>query len=273
MKEDLTGENSIDDFGTIFSNWMIDSSELLAYKEDLYEYTEPDYDINYDFRNFEVLDTPKESKIEMPVLQQVGSSEIFLTNQSGCVHNTPFCDESCLFLKTPLCNDNYEQVINCENMFSPDLNFIDEFTLDPVTESIYNIHETMNIDELNVDGKLPQLSQIAVKKDDEEKTFQCTYKSCNKWYAKSSHLKAHLRRHTGEKPFRCTWPGCCWRFSRSDELSRHRRSHFGIKPYNCCYCPKAFSRSDHLAKHKKVHERRMGQYSKIGNCKAAFKIN
>ncbi|CAK1542105.1 unnamed protein product [Leptosia nina] len=86
--------------------------------------------------------------------------------------------------------------------------------------------------------------------------FRCPVPECGKLYAKASHVRAHLRRHSGEKPYKCTWGGCSWRFARSDELARHRRSHSGDKPYRCSECSKRFARSDHLAKHRRVHARR-----------------
>lgn len=92
-----------------------------------------------------------------------------------------------------------------------------------------------------------------------KKKHVCHIVGCNKVYGKTSHLKAHLRWHSGERPFECDWPNCTKSFTRSDELSRHKRTHTGDKRFVCKLCQKQFTRSDHLQKHMKVHNKKPGE--------------
>ncbi|XP_071772071.2 transcription factor Sp3-like isoform X3 [Centroberyx gerrardi] len=94
-----------------------------------------------------------------------------------------------------------------------------------------------------------------------KKQHICHIPGCGKVYGKTSHLRAHLRWHSGERPFVCNWMFCGKRFTRSDELQRHRRTHTGEKKFVCTECSKRFMRSDHLAKHIKTHQNKKGGVS------------
>ncbi|XP_041700251.2 transcription factor Sp3-like isoform X1 [Coregonus clupeaformis] len=102
-----------------------------------------------------------------------------------------------------------------------------------------------------------------------KKQHICHIPGCGKVYGKTSHLRAHLRWHSGERPFVCSWMYCGKRFTRSDELQRHRRTHTGEKKFVCPECSKRFMRSDHLAKHIKTHQNKKGGMNSVSNAVVA----
>lgn len=66
----------------------------------------------------------------------------------------------------------------------------------------------------------------------QERPYKCNI--CPLGFKKSSHLKQHIRSHTGEKPFRCS--ECERSFVSNGVLKAHIKTHSGVREYKCTVC-------------------------------------
>lgn len=273
--ENIFNDNLLNDFGfeTSFCNILSqtenenDLNQALNYFTDITNVI-TDSNLNStiqdDYETFE----PNKSKFTDPendlvILDLEGDlSSLFNIDPNNILpEKTPLCNDSCdSFLKES--SEQLYSYSNPEPILGINLNLTNFNEYEHIIRYnnrrslLHDRHVGSTCSTGSTSQYPPPKIQPTKKSTAEEKSFQCSYDGCGKMYAKASHLKAHLRRHSGERPFPCTWPDCKWRFSRSDELARHRRSHSGIKPYKCDLCEKCFSRSDHLAKHCKIHRKR-----------------
>ncbi|XP_066209598.1 zinc finger protein 236 isoform X3 [Saccopteryx leptura] len=100
-----------------------------------------------------------------------------------------------------------------------------------------------------LDLQTPRRPFLEDSEDQSRRSYRCDY--CHKGFKKSSHLKQHVRSHTGEKPYKCKL--CGRGFVSSGVLKSHEKTHTGVKAFSCSVCNASFTTNGSLTRHMATH--------------------